>query len=152
LSQEIEPMTTARVTYADVHAVIDHPIDRVWEEIARFDGLERWVSGVVGCDVEGERVGAVRTVSLGDRSARERLEELDDASHRLRYHILPPHAMPADDVHSEIILTAIGNDRTEIVWRSEAAGFVIPPEQLGARIGAFYGKSIEGLCRLLDGA
>lgn len=144
-------MTTARVTYADVRAVIEHPIDRVWAPIARFGGLEHWAAGVSVCELEGKGVGAVRTVHLGDRSARERLEAIDPVMHRLRYHILPPHAMPAEDVYSEIILTAIGKDRTEIVWRSEAAGFSIPPEELGARIGKFYSKSIDGLKRLLDG-
>lgn len=112
---------------------------------------DHWAAGVTGCELEGEGVGAVRTVSLGDRSARERLEVIGPSSYRLRYHILPPHAMPAEDVYSEIILTAIGDDRTEIIWRSEAAGFSIPPEELGARIGTFYSKSIDGLRRMLDG-
>lgn len=143
-------MTTTRVTYADVRAAIDHPIDKVWVPIARFGGLEHWAAGVSACETEGEGVGAIRTVHLGDRGARERLEAIDPGSFRLRYHILPPHAMPAEDVYSDIILTAIGNDRTEIVWRSEASDFSIPPDELGARIELFYSKSIEGLKRLLD--
>ena len=144
-------MTTTRVTYADVRAVIDYPIEQVWALIACFGGLERWAAGVSACELEGNGVGAVRTVHLGNRSARERLEAIDPNSYRLRYHILPPHAMPAEDVYSEIILTAIGSDRTEMVWRSEASDFAIPPDELGARIETFYGKSIEGLKRLLDG-
>lgn len=143
-------MTTTRLTYANVRAVIDHPIEQVWAPIAHFGGLERWAAGVSACELAGEGVGAVRTVHLGDRSARERLEAVDPISYRLRYHILPPHAMPAEDVYSEIILTTIGNDRTQMVWRSEASDFSIPPDELGARIETFYSKSIDGLKRLLD--
>jgi hypothetical protein len=143
-------MTTTPVTYADVRAVIDHPVGRVWPLIADFGGLAAWAAGVTGCTLDGEGPGAVRTVALGDRVARERLEAIDPVRHWLRYHILPPHAMPADDVYSDISLTAIGKDRTEIRWSSEASGFAVPPEQIGARIEGFYGKSIEGLRRLLD--
>ncbi len=144
-------MTTSRVSYAEVRAVIDHPIGKVWAPIARFGGLERWAAGVSACELKGDGAGAVRTVHLGDRSARERLEAIDPISYRLRYHILSPHAMPAEDVYSEIILTTIGNDRTEMVWRSEASDFSIPPDELGAKIETFYSKSIDGLKRLLDG-
>ncbi|ABQ67396.1 hypothetical protein Swit_1029 [Rhizorhabdus wittichii RW1] len=143
-------MTTTPVTYADVRAVIDHPVERVWPLIADFGGLSAWAAGVTGCTLEGEGPGAVRRVALGDRVAHERLEAIDPARHWLRYHIVPPHAMPADDVYSDIFLTSIEKNRTEIRWSSEASGFGIPPEQLGARIEGFYGKSIEGLRRLLD--
>jgi hypothetical protein len=49
-----------------------------------------------------------------------------------------------------ISLSAAGPDRTEILWRSEARDFQIPPEALGARIEQFYAASIEGLDRLLS--
>nr|WP_047169051.1 SRPBCC family protein [Sphingomonas sp. Y57] len=143
-------MTTTPVTYADVRAIIDHPIGRVWPLVADFGGLAAWAAGVTGCVMDGEGPGAVRTVALGDRVARERLEAIDPVQHRLRYHILPPHSMPADEVCSDISLTMIENNRTELRWSSEASGFFVPPEQIGARIEGFYSKSIEGLRRLLD--
>lgn len=144
-------MTTTPVTYAKVRVVIDHPIDAVWPYIADFGGLDAWAAGVTGCTLEGKGPGAVRTVALGDRSALERLESIEPAGHRLRYHILPPHVMPAQNVFSDISLTSIGKNQTEILWTSEATDFGMPPEQLGARIEGFYSKSLDGLRRLLDG-
>lgn len=143
-------MTTTPVTYARVQAVIDHPVDKVWPHIADFGGLAAWAAGVTGCTLDGEGIGAVRTVVLGDRFAWERLEAIEPDRHWLRYHIVPPHAMPAENVYSEISLTAIDADRTEILWVSEATDFGIPVDQLGARIESFYGKSVEGLQGLLD--
>lgn len=143
-------MATGPRTYAEVRRVLDHPIQAVWPLIASFGGLERWAAGVVACSVQGEGPGAVRTLALGDRVARERLEAIDPDAHRLRYRILQPHALPASDVTSEISLTALDDGRTEMVWRSQAAQFEVPPEQIGARIERFYALSIDGLRRLLD--
>lgn len=142
-------MTTALVTYARVEAEIDQPIATVWPVIAAFGGLERWAAGVTGCTVEGEGVGAIRSVNLGSRQARERLEIFDEAMHHLRYLILPPHAMPADNVHGDITLTALDGGRTRMLWQSDASDFRVAPEEVGARIEAFYTGSIEGLKKLL---
>lgn len=142
-------MTTEAIIYADVQVVFDHAIDRLWPPIAAFGELGRWAAGVTGCTVEGEGPGAIRTVSLGARQARERLEAIDPPGHWLRYHILPPHAMPAQNVYSEISLTALGDGRTGLRWRSEATDFTVPPEQIGAAIEGFYRRSLDGLDRML---
>ncbi len=142
-------MTSPSVTYATVRAVLDQPIDRVWARIAAFGGLEDWADGVSACVVEGAGVGAVRTVTRHGNTVRERLEAIDPAGHRLRYQILPPHRLPADAVRGNVILSALGDGRTELVWASDAADFSVPPEVIGERIEAFYVASIEGLKRVL---
>lgn len=142
-------MAVEAITYADVRAVLDHSIDRLWSPIAAFGELDRWAAGVTGCTIEGKGPGAIRTVSLGDRQARERLEAIDSLRHRLRYSVLPPHAMPARNVTSEICLTALDDGRTEVRWRSEASDFTTPPEQVGAGIEKFYRRSLDNLDRML---
>lgn len=143
-------MTRSSITYATVRAELDHPIERVWARIAAFGGLQDWADGVSACTVEGDGVGAVRTVTRNGNNVRERLEAIDPAAYMLRYQILQPHLLPADAVHGNVILRALGDGRTEMVWRSDAADFRVLPEELGARIEAFYGASIEGLRRLLE--
>jgi hypothetical protein len=142
---------TDATTYADVRVVLDHPVTVVWPSVAAFGELDRWAAGVTGCSVEGEGPGAIRTISLGDRQSRERLEAIDPAVHRLRYHILPPHTMPAQNIYSEIDLTALDGDRTEMRWRSEATDFDAPLQQVGMVIEGFYRRSIEKLDQLLRG-
>lgn len=142
-------MATETITYADVRVVLGHPVDRLWPPIAAFGELDRWAAGVTGCTIEGQGPGAIRTVSLGDRQARERLEAIDPPNHRLRYSVLPPHAMPARNVVSEIGLTALDDGRTEVRWRSEASDFTAPPEQVGGAIEKFYCRSLENLDRML---
>jgi len=141
----------ARTVYAHVRMVLDHPIDEVWSVAGQFGGLETWADGVSACTVEGGGVGAVRTVTRGG-VVREQLETLDPHRHQIGYAILPPHALPAEDVRSAITLRALGPTVTEIVWRSEAGRFDAPPGPLGARIEAFYRASIQGLEQRLRGA
>lgn len=143
-------MTSSSITYASVRAELDHPIETVWARIAAFGGLEDWAEGVSACTIEGEGVGAVRTVVRNDTTVRERLKAIDSAAHMLRYQILPPHRLPANAVHGNVILQALADGRTEMLWWSDAADFTAPPEALGSRIEAFYAASIEGLRRLLE--
>ena len=142
-------MTSSSITYASVSAEFDHPIETVWARIAAFGGLEDWADGVSACSVEGVGAGAVRTVVRNGNAVRERLEAIDPVEHVLRYQILQPHLLPADAVHGNVILRSLEADRTEMVWRSDAKDFTVPPEALGARIEAFYAASIEGLRRVL---
>ncbi len=142
-------MTSSSITYASVTAELDHPIETIWARIAAFGGLEDWAEGVSACSVEGAGVGAVRTVVRGGSSVRERLEAIDPIGHMLRYQILPPHRLPAEVVHGNVLLRALGDGRTELVWRSDARDFTVAPEVIGARIEAFYATSIEGLKRVL---
>lgn len=141
----------ARTEYAHVRVVIEHPLDEVWSVAGQFGGLETWADGVSACAVEGSGVGAVRSVTRGG-VVREQLETLDHCRHEISYRILPPHALPAEDVRGAITLKALGPGTTEIVWRSEALRFSAPPAALGARIEAFYRASIEGLERRLRAA
>jgi len=145
-------MKAAPVTYAKVRVTFDHPIEKVWAAVADFGGIARWIAGVSGCTVEGEGVSAVRTVHIGNRTTRERLELLDPDTRVLRYSILPPHALPAQNVHSDIELARLDESRTALVWSSHATDFTEPPEQLGTRIERFYMRSLDGLARLLDNA
>jgi hypothetical protein len=128
---------------------LDHSAEAVWTAVAAFGRIDLWAAGISGCVAEGEGPGTVRTVSLAGREVRERLETIDPAAHSLRYLVLPPHGLPAQNVRGEIRLTPLDGGGVEIRWRSEASDFEVPPEHLAARIEDFYRRSIEGLDRML---
>ena len=68
---------------AKVHVrdAFDAPIDAVWSYFRDFGGVGKWGGGMVkSCTVEGEGVGAVRTIALAQGNPiRERLVQFDDA-------------------------------------------------------------------------
>jgi hypothetical protein len=139
-----------RSEYARIRAELDHPLAQVWSVVARFGDADVWVDGVTACAIEGEGVGAVRTLVRNGATVRERLELMDPDNHWISYLVLEPHSLPATDVRGTMVLRALGQGSTEIVWRSSADGFEVPPRVLGERIEAFYAASLRRLARLLD--
>ena len=63
--------------------------DTIWLVIGDFGAAGRYLNGIVACTVEGEGIGAQRTLTSADGSTIiERLEALDGVAHRLSYSLL----------------------------------------------------------------
>lgn len=68
---------------------IDVPADAIWQLISDFGTADYYLTGIVGCTVEGEGVGARRTLTNADGSTIvERLEAQDTAVQQLSYALL----------------------------------------------------------------
>jgi hypothetical protein len=142
-------MSTGSVEYARVDRHLRHPIDRIWEVAGCFGGIAGWVEGVTACSLQDDANGTVRTVTLGGRSVRERMERCDPEAHELVYLVLEPHGLPAREIRSTIKLEPAPGGGTRFLWLSEAGDLRASPKLLGERIEAFYAASIERLDRLL---
>jgi carbon monoxide dehydrogenase subunit G len=96
----------------------DAPAEQVWGFFRDFGGVAKWPgSGVSSCSVEGEGIGAVRTLSLGrGNPIRERLVQFDDADRSFSYSILGPCDLPVSDYVGSVKLRAEGASRTTIDW------------------------------------
>ena len=57
------------------------PADAVWSSFQDFGGISKWAGRMIkGCTLEGEGVGAVRTLTFTQGNPlRERLVQFDDA-------------------------------------------------------------------------
>ncbi len=98
---------------------INASADRVWELFRDFGGIDRFAAGIEGCSVEGEGVGAVRTLSMpGGLKLQERLEAFDDAGRTFTYAIIGDHPLPLDDYLSTVKIVAESDQRCGIEWSS----------------------------------
>ena len=71
--------------------------------------------GVVNCTVEGEGIGARRTLTSADGSTVvERLETLDEASHQLSYVLLTD--TPFRDCLTTVRVQDLGPGQCEVTW------------------------------------
>ncbi len=61
--------------------------DAAWQSIGDLAGIGSCMPGIDRCDVEGQGIGAVRTVSMGPIKIVERLEAHDDAARSISYSI-----------------------------------------------------------------
>jgi len=137
--------------YANVSRVFAHDRDIVWHYAGDFGGIAAWIQGVAACDVSGDGVGAIRTVTINGRQVHERLAHWNPERRVISYQILPPHSLPMADILSTIEVLAHGAGGAEIIWRSQAVfdGDVAP---VRAQIEGFFLSSLDNLHRLLDHA
>lgn len=91
--------------------------DRVWELLRDFGGVTRFSDGIQSCTVEGDGVGAVRTLSMGGLKLQERLEAFDDGGRTLSYAIVGDHPLPFDNYLSTIKVVDQGESCT-VEWSS----------------------------------
>ena len=115
-------------------AVIDAPIQAVWEVLRDFGSHRRWHPAIAESAIEGfappDQVGCVRNFRLHDGGAlREQLLALSDRNHALRYCILSA-TIPLRDYVAELRLRPVtDSDTTFCVW--EGRFDAPPPDQAG---------------------
>ena len=122
--------------------------DRVWELFRDFGGITRFSQGIDSCTVEGEGLGAVRTITMGGGlKLQERLEAFDDGGRTLSYAIIGDHPLPFDNYLSTIKVVDQGNDCT-LEWSStyDPKG---TEDQASGLIQGIYKGGITGIKKTL---
>ena len=101
-----------------VHEAFNAPADAVWSYFRDFGGLTKWAGGMVkSCTLDGEGIGAVRTLTLAQGNpTRERLVQFDEADRSFSYTIVGKSDLPVDYYVGSVKLRADGAARTTIDW------------------------------------
>ena len=109
------PQTLHVVESVEVKA----PVDKVWDAIKDFDGLNKWHPGFSADElVSGAngKAGAVRKLTVKDGpSFTEKLLSYDDAHHSYHYMIVES-PLPIAHYSSTISVRAGGAGMTKVVW------------------------------------
>lgn len=130
---------------------IEASADRVWDLVRDFGGVQRFSPTIESVSVQGEGIGAVRTLTLpGGLALQERLEALDDASRTLRYAIVGSHPLPFDEYLSTIRLSEDG-DACQIEWSSTFAPRGGAEAQAAGMVEGIYRGGIAGIKKALAG-
>ena len=122
--------------------------DQVWELFRDFGGITRFSQGIDSCTVEGEGLGAVRTITMGGGlKLQERLEAFDDGGRTLSYAIIGDHPLPFDNYLSTIKVVAQG-DACTVEWSStyDPKGTA---DQASGLIQGIYKGGITGIKKAL---
>lgn len=103
------------MTYVISSIKIHVPTDAIWQVISDFGAAGQYLAGVVDWSVEGEGVGALRTLTSADGSAIvERLETLDAANHQLSYALLTD--TPFRNCLTTMAVRDLGSNHAELAW------------------------------------
>jgi mxaD protein len=94
------------------------PADVVWSYFRDFGGLSKWAGAMIkSCTLEGEGVGAVRTLTLAQGNPlRERLVQFDEADKSFSYAIIGSRDLPLEEYVGSVKLRANGAKGTTIDW------------------------------------
>ena len=114
------------MTRVACQTTIHVPADVVWQAISDFGAACQFLVGVVDCTIEGEGVGARRTLTSTDGSTIiERLETLDGAARRLSYALLTD--TPFRDCLTTMQVHDLGPNQAEVEWSAtfEADGLAV---------------------------
>lgn len=122
----------------------------VWEIVHDFGDIRRWSGGISDCQLEGEGVGAIRTIKLGGMVIRERLEAFDDAARSFSYSIVEGPLPLADYLSTFVVTDADGG--AKINWGSRFTPAGMTEADAVALVEGIYRQGISGIRKALAGA
>ena len=94
------------------------PAERVWALLSDFGGLADLSPMIQSCTVEGEGVGAVRTLGMpGGATLQERLEGHDERQKTFSYSIIGNNPLPFTGYLSTVKVEPDGRDACLVDWR-----------------------------------
>ena len=116
------------MTHASCTTSIYIPADAIWRVISDFGAASQYLAGVVNCTIEGEGVGALRTLTSADgNTIVERLETLDGVARRLSYALLTD--TPFRNCLTTMTVRELGRSRAELEWSATFEADGLPAEE-----------------------
>ncbi len=124
--------------------------EAVWKLLRDFGGIQKWAAGIESCSVDGEGIGAVRTLGVaGGASLQERLEAFDDQRRTFSYSIIGASPLPVTDYLSKVEVTQTGPDSSRVDWSASFEPKGISEEQAQQIVRGIYTGGIDGLKKTL---
>lgn len=128
----------------EVQDEIDAAKETVWDLVSDFGGVGRISPEVESCEVEGQGVGAVRTIHTSGVVIQERLEGLDGTAYTFSYSMLEG-PIPFKNYLAHVKLSDAGPNRTKITWAGTFEPAGMPAEQLEQLVEGIYRGLIAGV-------
>lgn len=94
---------------------IERDIATVWDVIADFRRLDRWIATATMITDRQPQSMVHRHFAIGGSYFHERLDLLDGDAHRLRYSLLES-PLPVDNYRAEVRVSATSEDRASVAW------------------------------------
>ena len=138
-------MTTVKVVEKVPASAAD-----VWALLGDFGGIK--ISGMIkSFEVEGEGVGAVRTIGLGDGTVVERLDRYDARQRILTYSITNDDCpLPVSSYSATIKIADDGDGSRTVDWTGTFEPKGVPEEQASAVVEGIYTGGIKGARKQLS--
>ncbi len=110
--------------------------EKVWALLADFGDIS-W-SGMDNVEVEGEGVGMIRRIIVGEGAAVERLEAYDAQAMSFTYAIVSGNPLPIDNLKGSPKVTAVDYSNCRLSWTVTGAETSISEQEAGDMLSGFY--------------
>ncbi len=125
--------------------------NEVWGTVGDFNGLPKFVPAFSASAMEGDGVGARRTLTLQDGGTiLESLESLDEEARTLTYAIIES-PLPITGYVSTMAVRDLGAGRCEFNWSSNFDVQGAPEAEVVAILEGVYAAGLDGLRQLHGG-
>ena len=143
------PSEEVLVTQAKVVEKVAAPAADVWAQLGDFAGIK--IGGPIeSFEVDGEGVGAVRTIGLGGGSVVERLDVCDGESMTFTYSIINDDCpLPVSDYSATIQIADDGDGTCTVDWTGTFEPKGAPEEQAIKVVKGIYTGGIQGARKAL---
>lgn len=122
---------------------INVPAAKVWPLLADFGDMS-WVPGMGAVEIEGQGVGMIRKISVGEGPpAIERLEALDNEAMSFRYSIVSGNPMPVENLQGGGVVEALDDSRCLITWSATAVEVGVSEDEAAEMLSGFYSGLLE---------
>ncbi|MEM8924275.1 MAG: SRPBCC family protein [Actinomycetota bacterium] len=118
------------------------PPARLWSFVADFGGLDKIMPTIDASEVDGEGVGAVRRLTMGDAVIVESLDAFDDSARSLTYSIQEA-PLPFADYSATMKVDADG-DGSKLTWTGTFRPDGVPAAKAKKLAGGIYEGGIAG--------
>jgi hypothetical protein len=123
--------------------------DAIWQAISDFGAACQHLVGVVNCTVEGEGVGAQRTLTSADGSTIvERLEALDKVTYRLSYALLTD--TPFRNCLTTMAVRKLGPRQAELEWSATFEADGLPTSEAVEMLGGALADNCLALKQFIE--
>ena len=96
---------------------INAPSDKVWEVIAKGDGLEKWFSAIETCELTGSGAGAKRICKTFQGNVlKETILAIHNVAKVFQYSIDEQDMLPTKDIIGTVHITPISATQSNFTW------------------------------------
>jgi len=129
--------------------MINMPADAIWLVLSDFGAACQYLLMVVDCTVEGQGLGALRTLTYADGShIVERLEALDTAAYRLSYALLSD--TPFRDCLTTVTMHDLGSGQCQVAWTAIFEADGLPASEAVEMLEGAFELNGRALQRFVD--
>ncbi len=117
--------------------------EALWALVSDFGGLDKIMDGIDSCEVDGEGVGARRSIGMGGGVVVESLDALDNEAMTLTYSIVEGE-LPVKDYAATMTVAGADGGGSELSWTGRFTASGAPVASAEKLAGNIYTGGIAG--------